>query len=78
MLQPPPGTGTTFSNPTTATRRWCLSRSTRCCSTTVGLRHYWPYQLILALLDVGCGWLLFVVLRRKIQPLSWPAQGALH
>jgi hypothetical protein len=36
---------------------------------TVGLRHYWPYQLFLNVLDVVCGWLLFVLLRRKVHPV---------
>ena len=36
---------------------------------TVGLRHYWPYQVILVLLDIGCGWLLFLLLRMKVHPL---------
>ena len=43
---------------------------------TAGLQHYWPYQLILALLDVACGWLLFVLLRRKIHPLAAAAAAA--
>jgi len=43
---------------------------------TVGLRHYWPYQLILVLLSVGCGWLLFWLLRRKVHPLVAAAAAA--
>ncbi len=43
---------------------------------TVGLRHYWPYQLLLVLLDVGCGWLLFVLLRRKVHPAAAAAACA--
>ena len=43
---------------------------------TVGLRHYWPYRLVLVLLDIGCGWLLFVLLRRKIHPLAAAAAAA--
>ncbi len=43
---------------------------------TVGLRDYWPYQMVLALLDVGCGWLLFVLLRRKVHPLAAGAGAA--
>ncbi len=43
---------------------------------TVGLRHYWPYQLILVLLDVVCGWLVFVLLRRKILPVIAGAAAA--
>lgn len=43
---------------------------------TVGLRSYWPYQLVLVLLDVGCGGLLFLLLRRKIHPLAAGAASA--
>ena len=43
---------------------------------TVGLRHYWPYQLLLVLLDIGCGWLLFLLLRRKVHPLVAGAASA--
>jgi hypothetical protein len=43
---------------------------------TVGLRHYWPYQVILVLLDIGCGWLLFLLLRRKVHPLVAGASSA--
>lgn len=43
---------------------------------TVGLRHYWPYQLFLALLDVACGWFLFVLLRRKLPPVAAGAAAA--
>ena len=43
---------------------------------TVGLRHYWPYQLVLDLLDVACGWLLFVLLRRKVHPVVAAAAAA--
>lgn len=43
---------------------------------TVGLRHYWPYQLVLVLLDVGCGWLLFLLLRLKVHPLVAGAASA--
>lgn len=43
---------------------------------TAGLGHYWPYQLVLALLDVGCGWLIFALLRRKIHPLAAAAAAA--
>jgi hypothetical protein len=43
---------------------------------TVGLRHYWPYQLVLVLLDIGCGWLLFILLRRKVHPLVAAAASA--
>ncbi len=43
---------------------------------TVGLRHYWPYQLILVLLDVGCGLLLFLLLRRKLHPVLAAAASA--
>jgi hypothetical protein len=43
---------------------------------TVGLRHYWPYQLVLVLLDVLCGWLLFVLLRRKVHPAAAAAAAA--
>ena len=43
---------------------------------TVGLRHYWPYQLVLVLLDIGCGWLLFLLLRRKVHPLVAGAASA--
>ena len=43
---------------------------------TVGLRHYWPYQLLLVLLDIGCGWLLFVLLRRKVHPAVAAAASA--
>ena len=43
---------------------------------TVGLRHYWPYRLLLTLLDVGCGWLLFVLLRRKVHPVAAGAGAA--
>ena len=43
---------------------------------TVGLRSYWPYQLVLVLLDIVCGWLLFVLLRRKIHPLAAAAAAA--
>ena len=44
---------------------------------TVGLRRYWPYQLVLVLLDVLCGWLLFVLLRRKVHPAAAAAASAL-
>ena len=43
---------------------------------TVGLRRYWPYQLVLVLLDVLCGWLLFVLLRRKVHPAVAAAASA--
>ena len=43
---------------------------------TVGLRHYWPYQVILILLNIGCGWLLFLLLRRKVHPLVAGASSA--
>ena len=43
----------------------------------VGLRHYGPYQGVLFLLDVGCGALLFVLLRRKIHPIAAGALPAL-
>jgi hypothetical protein len=43
---------------------------------TVGLRHYWPYQFVLVLLDVVCGWLLFVLLRRKVHPAAVGAAAA--
>lgn len=43
---------------------------------TVGLRHYWPYRLVLTVLDVGCGWLLFVLLRRKVHPVAAGAGAA--
>ena len=43
----------------------------------VGLRHYGPYQTILFLLDVGCGLLLFLLLRRKIHPIVAGAVPAL-
>jgi hypothetical protein len=43
---------------------------------TVGLRHYWPYRLLLTLVDVGCGWLLFLLLRRKVHPLAAAAAAA--
>jgi hypothetical protein len=44
---------------------------------TVGLRHYGPYQAILFMLDVGCGTLLFFLLRRKIHPIAAGALPAL-
>jgi hypothetical protein len=43
---------------------------------TVGLRQYWPYQLVLVLLDIGCGLLLFVLLRRKVHPVVAGAAAA--
>ena len=43
----------------------------------VGLRHYGPYQAVLFLLDVGCGTLLFFLLRRKIHPIAAGALPAL-
>jgi len=43
---------------------------------TVGLRHYWPYQLMIVVFDVGCGLLLFLLLRRKVHPLIAGAGGA--
>lgn len=43
---------------------------------TVGLRNYWPYRLVLTILDVGCGWLLFVLLRRKVHPVAAGAGAA--
>jgi hypothetical protein len=43
---------------------------------TVGLRNYWPYRLVLTVLDVGCGWLLFVLLRRKVHPVAAGAGAA--
>jgi hypothetical protein len=43
---------------------------------TVGLRHYWPYQLMIVLFDIACGWLLFVLLRRKVHPLIAGAGSA--
>lgn len=43
---------------------------------TVGLRYYWPYQLVLTLLDVVCGWLVFVLLRRRIHPVIAGAAAA--
>jgi hypothetical protein len=36
---------------------------------TVGLHHYWPYRLVLALLDVLVGWLLYVATRTRIHPV---------
>jgi hypothetical protein len=43
---------------------------------TVGLRRYWPYRLAVVLLDVGCGWLIFVLLRRKVHPVAAGAGAA--
>ena len=43
---------------------------------TVGLRHYWPYQVLLVLLDICCGWLLFLLLRKKVHPLVAGAASA--
>jgi hypothetical protein len=42
----------------------------------VGLRSYWPYQTVLVLLDIGCGGLLFLLLRRKVHALAAGAAGA--
>lgn len=36
---------------------------------TVGLRHYWPYRLVGVVLHLGCGWLLYVLARRRMGPL---------
>ena len=43
---------------------------------TVGLTHYWPFQLVLDLLDITCGWLVFVLLRRKVHPVAAAAGAA--
>ena len=44
---------------------------------TVGLHHYWPYRLALDAAPL-CGWLLFVLLRRRIHPVAaGPGAGAL-
>lgn len=43
---------------------------------TVGLRSYWPYQVVLVVFDVGCGLLVFVLLRRKVHPLGAAAAGS--
>ncbi len=42
---------------------------------TVGLHHYWPYRLLLTSLDVLCGVLLFLLLRRNVHPIL-AASGA--
>ncbi len=34
-----------------------------------GISRYWPYLLMVVLLNVLCGWLLFVLLRRKVHAL---------
>ncbi len=36
---------------------------------TVGLRHYFPYRLVLTLLHVLCGALLYVLARRRVGPV---------
>lgn len=36
---------------------------------TVGMTHYWPYLLVLTLLNVLCGWLLFAILRSRVNPV---------
>lgn len=33
-----------------------------------GLHHYAPYRLMVVIIDIICGWLLFVLLRRKLHP----------
>ena len=43
----------------------------------VGMRHYGPYQAVLLFLDVSCGTLLFLLLRRKIHPIAAGALPAL-
>jgi hypothetical protein len=40
----------------------------------VGIHHYWPYLLLVVMANVLCGWLLFLLLRRKIHPVM--AAGA--
>jgi hypothetical protein len=35
---------------------------------TVGLRHYWPYRAVDVGLDLLCGWLLYVLARRRVGP----------
>jgi hypothetical protein len=34
-----------------------------------GIRHYWPFLLLVVLANLLCGWLLFVLLRRRIHPV---------
>ena len=43
---------------------------------TAGLRSYLPYRGVLVFLDVGCGLLLFMLLRRKVHPLTAGAASA--
>ena len=37
-----------------------------CCLLTVGLQHYWPYRLVLVGMDLLCGLLVFLLLRRRV------------
>jgi hypothetical protein len=43
---------------------------------TAGLHSYWPYRTALVILDVACGLLLFLLLRRKVHPLAAGAASA--
>jgi hypothetical protein len=35
---------------------------------TVGLRHYWPYLALVLAVNLVCGWLVFLLLRRRVHP----------
>jgi len=41
----------------------------------VGLRHYWPYRVVLIGVDVACAAGLFAILRRRVHPLVAAAAG---
>ncbi len=43
---------------------------------TVGLHHYWPYRLLLVLLDVLVGWLLYVATRTRVHPVVAASMAA--
>jgi hypothetical protein len=38
---------------------------------TVGLAHHWPYRAVVAALFVACGFVVFLLARRRVGP--WPA-----
>lgn len=37
--------------------------------STVGLHHYWPYRLVLTVLDLAIGLFLFLLIRTRISPV---------
>jgi len=43
---------------------------------TVGLHHYWPYRLLVVLLDVLIGWLLYVAIRTRVHPVVAASMAA--